>query len=93
MKYQVEESCACSCVDVGTVIDNRECAVTIEKNFADLATAQAALAFFSEKAKSIESEPCLIESQLHSTPTGAALQANFTFCCQAEAMIFELALR
>ena len=41
----------------------------------------------------MESDPCEIKSEITETENGANLTARFTFSCQAEAMIFELANR
>ena len=46
-----------------------------------------------EKARKTESDPCEIKSEITETENGANLTARFTFSCQAEAMIFELANR
>jgi len=57
------------------------------------AEAEAALNRFIEKARKTESDPCDIKSEIIETENGANLTARFTFSCQAEAMIFELANR
>ena len=82
---KAEESLTCSCVDVGTIIDGSDCSVDIHQTYANKAEAEAALNRFIEKARKTESDPCDIN--------GANLTARFTFSCQAEAMIFELANR
>ena len=46
-----------------------------------------------KKARKTESDPCDIKSEITETENGANLTARFTFSCQAEAMIFELANR
>ena len=76
---KAEESLTCSCVDVGTIIDGSDCSVDIHQAYANKAEAEAALNRFIEKARKTEN--------------GANLTARFTFSCQAEAMIFELANR
>ncbi|ADZ43327.1 Conserved protein [Yersinia enterocolitica subsp. palearctica 105.5R(r)] len=47
----------------------------------------------TEKARAVESEPCLIEHKLEETDGGVRLTVDFTFACQAETMIFQLGLR
>ncbi|EEP89587.1 hypothetical protein ykris0001_44500 [Yersinia kristensenii ATCC 33638] len=47
----------------------------------------------TEKARAVESEPCLIEHKLEETTDGVRLTIDFTFSCQAETMIFQLGLR
>lgn len=93
VKCKAEESLACSCVDVGAVIDGSDCSYNFEKTFASKELAQSALATLTEKARKIESEPCEIQSDIQETAEGAVLKAQFTFSCQAEAMIFELGNR
>ena len=80
---KAEESLTCSCVDVGTIIDGSDCSVDIHQTYANKA----------EKARKTESDPCDIKSEITETENGANLTARFTFSCQAEAMIFELANR
>jgi len=60
---------------------------------ANKAEAEAALNRFIEKARKTESDPCDIKSEITENENGANLTARFTFSCQAEAMIFELANR
>ncbi|EGV05244.1 hypothetical protein HMPREF9952_1629 [Haemophilus pittmaniae HK 85] len=93
VQCKAEESLTCSCVDVGTIIDGSDCCVVIDQVYANEADAQAALAKFTEKARKTESEPCQIQSAINPVEGGVQLKANFTFSCQAEAMIFELANR
>ena len=90
---KAEESLTCSCVDVGTIIDGSDCSVDIHQTYANKAEAEAALNRFIEKARKTESYPCDIKTEITETENGANLTARFTFSCQAEAMIFELANR
>lgn len=57
------------------------------------ADANAALERLTKKARDIESDPCEIKSEIVAVENGVQLNASFTFSCQAEAMIFELANR
>lgn len=93
VKCKAEESLTCSCVDVGTIIDGSDCTVNIDQVYADETTAQAELARLTQKARDTESDPCEIRSEMHKVENGVQLKASFTFSCQAEAMIFELANR
>lgn len=47
----------------------------------------------TEKAKSVESEPCAIDHSITNVEGGVELSANFTFSCEAESLIFQLGLR
>lgn len=93
VKCKAEESLTCSCVDVGTIIDGSDRTVNIAQTYATQTEAEQALAHLTEKARKTESEPCEIVSEILPIEGGVQLNASFTFSCQAEAMIFELANR
>ena len=88
-----QETAACCCVDVGTVIDNTDCTASYSQHFTFQADAQAMLASLSARAQAVASDPCVITSRLTESPQGVELACEFTFCCQAESLIFQLALR
>ncbi|APS32277.1 hypothetical protein RC91_15215 [Pectobacterium brasiliense] len=92
-KCSAEETAACCCVDVGTIMDNTDCTASYSNVFGDRAEAEAALAALTEKARAVESEPCEIASALEEVDGGVKLDIDFTFSCQAETMIFQLGLR
>ncbi|MGL4859130.1 MAG: YfcZ/YiiS family protein [Enterobacteriaceae bacterium] len=75
------------------VIDNSDCSTTYQHHFATQAEAEQMLAALTEKARAVESEPCQIESQMECNADGVTLTASFHFSCQAETLIFQLALR
>ncbi|MDU6410597.1 MAG: YfcZ/YiiS family protein [Yersiniaceae bacterium] len=88
-----QETAACCCVDVGTIMDNSDCTAAYSQTFADRAAAEAMLATLTEKARQVESDPCEIESRITPEGEGVRLDAGFTFACQAETLIFQLGLR
>lgn len=90
VKCKAEESLTCSCVDVGTIIDGSDCSVEVHQFYSTEADANAALERLTKKARDIE---CEIKSEIVAVENGVQLNASFTFSCQAEAMIFELANR
>lgn len=92
-RCNASETAACCCVDVGTVMDNTDCTASYSQIFEHREQAEAMLRALSDKARAVESEPCLIESRLSDTPEGVKLDCEFTFSCQAETMIFQLGLR
>ncbi|MBD8142637.1 YfcZ/YiiS family protein [Pantoea agglomerans] len=92
-KCSAIETAACCCVDVGTVMDNTDCTASWSEWFAQRADAEAKLAQLTERAREVESEPCLIESRFSEVDQGVQLDIDFTFSCQAETMIFQLGLR
>lgn len=92
MKTKLEESKVCCCVDVGAVIDGEERSAVVEELFAEQALAEARLAELTTKARNAESDPCEINSGISAVEGGVKLSASFTFCCQAESLIFQLGL-
>ncbi|QNK33841.1 YfcZ/YiiS family protein [Serratia sp. JUb9] len=92
-KCSAQETAACCCVDVGTVMDNTDCTASYSQVFTDEQDAQQTLAALTEKARSVESDPCAISSSLQPVDGGVQLNADFTFACQAETLIFQLGLR
>ncbi|MCC3703069.1 YfcZ/YiiS family protein [Rouxiella badensis] len=88
-----QETAACCCVDVGTIIDNTDCTASYQNVFATRADAEAALEDLTARARRAESDPCDINSQFNEVEGGVELTADFTFCCQIESINFQLALR
>lgn len=92
-RCNASETAACCCVDVGTVMDNTDCTAAYSHTFGSRSEAEAMLKSLTAKARDVESDPCVIESSLTETAEGIVLDCNFTFCCQAETLIFQLGLR
>lgn len=92
-KNSADETPVCCCIDVGSVIDNSDCVASYSHVFDNKAQADEALAALTAKAREVESEPCQIKSAFTSVSEGIRLDIDFTFCCQAETMIFQLGLR
>ncbi|KAE9535138.1 YfcZ/YiiS family protein [Ursidibacter arcticus] len=90
---KANESPMCCCVDVGTIIDNSDCAVDFSQVYATQSEAEDALAYLTSKARAAESEPCQITSEIKPVADGYELVARFDFSCQAETMIFQLSTR
>ena len=88
-----EETAACCCVDVGTIMDNTDCTASYSHVFATEAQANEMLNGLTDKARAVESEPCVIESRIEKVEGGVELNIDFTFSSQAETMIFQLGLR
>ncbi|MDG6897480.1 hypothetical protein A6A19_05680 [Actinobacillus delphinicola] len=93
LSCRAQEVAACCCVDVGTVIDNSDLNVQIEKKFATLKDAQEMLARLKEKAKESAFSGFEVVDEIESINDEFLLKATFTFECQAESMIFQLAMR
>ncbi|MDF7671260.1 DUF406 family protein [Orbaceae bacterium ESL0721] len=92
-KCRANETPACCCVDVGTIIDNEDCTAEYEHVFATESEARARLELLTQAARNIETTPCEINSEISKVENGFKLVAKFTFCCGAECMIFQLKLR
>lgn len=92
-RCNASETAACCCVDVGTVMDNSDCTATYSHLFDSRTEAEAALQQLSAKAHGVESEPCVIDARFSDVGGGVQLDCAFTFCCQAETLIFQLGLR
>ena len=92
-KCSATETAACCCVDVGTIMDNTDCTASWSQLYETRQQAEAMLAQLTEKARQVESDPCVIDARYSEQPDGVQLEADFTFSCQAETMIFQLGLR
>lgn len=84
------ECVGCNTFDMKSLFDNRDCTQEIHYIYDTEEQAQAALDFFTQKAREVESEPCEIQAEVSKTDDGYALKAEFTFCCQAELVIFQM---
>lgn len=93
LSCKAQEVAACCCVDVGTVIDNSDLSVVVEKIFPSLKDAENVLAQLKEKAKEAAFSGFEVVDEILPVEDGFLLKANFTFECQAESMIFQLATR
>ena len=87
------ECVGCNTFDVGSILDNSERGVHIERQYASQQEAEQALTKLTQKARDVENEPCRIHSEITPTENGYQLKATFTFSCQAEVVIFQLATR
>ncbi len=92
-KCSADETPVCCCMDVGTIVDNTDCTASYSRVFANHAEAEQMLAALSEKARSVESEPCKINPVFADVDGGVQLDIDFVFSCEAESLIFQLGLR
>lgn len=92
-RCNASETAACCCVDVGTVMDNTDCTAEYSHTFATRSEAEAMLKSLTAKAHDVESDPCTVKSAITESADGVVLDCSFTFCCQAETLIFQLGLR
>ncbi|MCK3655174.1 hypothetical protein A4G19_05195 [Pasteurellaceae bacterium Macca] len=88
------ECCHGVCKPSSTAMfDNADSPLEFKQDYPSQSEAEQALAWLIEKVRNVESEPCQIESQIQPTEQGVQLHAKFVFCCQAETVLFQLALR
>ena len=92
-KCSADETPVCCCMDVGTIVDHTDCTASYSRVFANRAEAEQMLAALSEKARSVESEPCKINPVFADVDGGVQLDIDFVFSCEAESLIFQLGLR
>ena len=92
-KCSADETPVCCCMDVGTIMDNSDCTASYSRVFASRADADATLAALSAKARSVESDPCVITPTFTEVSDGVQLDIDFVFACEAETLIFQLGLR
>lgn len=76
-----------------SMLDNNDCSIAFNAVYDSEAQARAALTYFTEKAESVETEPCEIESEITALDDGFLLIMQITFCCQAEVVLFQMAVR
>lgn len=93
LSCKVEEVAACCCVDVGTIIDNNDLTVSFSQIYHTENQALEALKYLTNKANEAALNQCQINSNIKKMDDGFQLTADFTFECQAESMIFQLATR
>lgn len=93
VQCKAEEAKACCCVDVGTIIQEDDCTVVMQQLYAEEQEAQTALALLTEKARSVETDPCQIHLGVEKTDEGFLLKGNLVFCCSVEKIIFQLSTR
>ena len=72
------ECVGCNTFDMKSLFDNSDCSLPIEQFYATRQDAEGALEYFTLKAREVEE--------------GYVLKAVFTFCCQAELVIFQMKL-
>lgn len=93
MKSQADECLACSCVEIGSVIDGSECSTPIDQTFESRDAAEQALQLLTAKVRKAENEPAQINVEIAPKDDQFHLNGEVVFGCQAENLIFQLSLR
>lgn len=76
-----------------SMLDNAERQISFEAVYDSKEQAQQAVEFFTQKAKSVETEPCEIKSNISQIDEGYLIKMRITFSCQAEVILFQMAVR
>ncbi|HHW7570450.1 TPA: YfcZ/YiiS family protein [Mannheimia haemolytica] len=76
-----------------SMLDNADRQIAFEAVYENEDLAQQAVEFFTQKAKSVETEPCEIQSEISQTEEGFVMKMWITFSCQAEVILFQMAVR
>ena len=88
-KCSADETPVCCCMDVGTIMDNSDCTASYSRVFANRAEAEQTLAALTEKARSVESEPCKITPTFTEESDGVRLDVPISLLpAEAEMLIF-----
>ncbi|VEB27044.1 Protein of uncharacterised function (DUF406) [Actinobacillus lignieresii] len=76
-----------------SMLDNSDRQIAFEAVYDSETQAQQAVEFFIEKAKSVETEACVIQHSISPIEDGFLMQMQIEFSCQAEVVLFQMAVR
>lgn len=76
-----------------SMLDNSDRQIAFEAVYDSEAQAQQAVEFFTEKAKSVETEACVIQHSISPIEDAFLMQMQIEFSCQAEVVLFQMAVR
>lgn len=76
-----------------SMLDNADRQIAFEAVYDSEEIALQAVEFFTQKAKSVATEPCEIQSEITQIADGFLMKMWITFSCQAEVILFQMALR
>lgn len=94
MQQKAEEAHNMCKLKGDSMLDNSERQIAFEVIYDSKEIAQQAVVFFTQIAKSVETEPCEIEYEIQQiVEAGALMTMRITFSCQAEMVLFHMALR
>ncbi|MGQ0286375.1 DUF406 family protein [Pasteurellaceae bacterium 22721_9_1] len=93
LSQRIEQTSKCCTKKEQQFFDGVESAVQISQIFSDEKEIDMALDKIVQLARQLESEPCSIESKTTAVEQGILLEVNLQFCCQAEAVLFQMKYR
>lgn len=76
-----------------SLLDNRNRQISFEAVYNSEDEAQQAVEFFTQKAKSVETDPCEIETEISPVEDGFLMKMWIEFSCEAEVILFQMAVR
>nr|WP_314741803.1 YfcZ/YiiS family protein [uncultured Haemophilus sp.] len=76
-----------------SMLDNADRQIAFEAVYDSQELAEQAVEYFTQKAKSVETEPCTIRSEIKPLEDGVLMQMWLEFSCQAEVVLFQMAVR
>lgn len=76
-----------------SLLDNRNRQISFEAVYNSEDEAQQAVEFFTQKAKSVETDPCEIETEINPIEDGFLMKMWIEFSCEAEVILFQMAVR
>lgn len=76
-----------------SLLDNRNRQISFEAVYNSEDEAQQAVEFFTQKAKSVETDPCEIETEISSVEDGFLMKMWIEFSCETEVILFQMAVR
>ncbi|AWW33998.1 hypothetical protein CT138_03675 [Mannheimia varigena] len=76
-----------------SMLDNADRQIAFEAVYDSEEMALKAVEFFTQKAKSVETETCEIQSEITQITEGFLMKMWITFSCQAEVILFQMAVR
>lgn len=75
------------------MLDNRDRQIIFEALYGSEEQAQEAVIFFIEKAREVETEASIIQHRISRVEGGYLMQMQIEFSCQAEVVLFQMAVR
>lgn len=76
-----------------SLLDNLNRQISFEAVYNSEDEAQQAVEFFTQKAKSVETDPCEIETEISPVEDGFLMKMWIEFSCEAEVILFQMAVR
>ncbi len=76
-----------------SMLDNADRQIAFEAVYDSEAQAQQAVEYFTQKARTVETEPCQIRSEITPLAEGFLMKMWIEFSCQAEVVLFQMAVR